>query len=101
MERTPRSTLFPYAPIFRSVTVLAELTAKFRAVWPLLDERARRLMAASEAKTLGYGGVSLVCRACGLSRRAIADGIREIRKSIRLTSSHDQSSYAVLWLPLH
>ena len=28
-------------------------------------------MAASEAKALGYGGVSLVGRACGLSRKAI------------------------------
>jgi hypothetical protein len=61
-----------------SVTVLAELTAKFRSVWPLLDERTRRLMAASEAMALGYGGVSLVRRACGLSRKAIAKGIGEI-----------------------
>ncbi len=66
------------------MTVLAELTAKFRAVWPLLDERARRLMAASEAKSLGYGGVSLVCRACGLSRKAIANGIREIGEGVAL-----------------
>ena len=35
-------------------------------------------MAASEAKALGFGGVSLVQRACGLSRRVIAQGIREI-----------------------
>ena len=66
------------------MTVLAELTSKFRAVWPLLDERARRLMAASEAKTLGYGGVSLVCRASGLSRRTITNGIREIEERIAL-----------------
>src|SRR5213594_3847131 len=45
----------------------------------MLDERTRRLMAASEALVLAYGGVSLVHRACGLSRRAIAKGIREIR----------------------
>jgi hypothetical protein len=60
------------------VTVLANLAVKLKAVWPLLDERARRLMAASEAASLGFGGVSLVHRACGLSRRAIANGIREI-----------------------
>ena len=57
---------------------LAKLQAKFEAVWPLLDERTRRLMAASEAMAVGYGGVSLVHRACGLSRKAIAHGIREI-----------------------
>lgn len=63
---------------------LAELTAKFHSVWPLLDERTRRLMAASEAKTLGYGGVSLVRRACGLSRKAIAKGIRDIEAGAAL-----------------
>src|SRR5947207_2112826 len=41
-------------------------------------------MAASEAKTLGYGGVSLVCRACGLSRRTITHGIREIDERLAL-----------------
>ncbi len=35
-------------------------------------------MAASEALSLGYGGVSRIRRACGLSRKAIAKGIREI-----------------------
>ena len=59
---------------------LAELTTKLRSVWALLDERTRRLMAASEARALGYGGVSLVRRACGLSRKAIAKGIREIEE---------------------
>jgi len=57
---------------------LADLTAKFQSVWPLLDERTRRLMAASEARALGYGGVSLVHRASGLSRNAIVRGMEEI-----------------------
>lgn len=35
-------------------------------------------MAANEARSLGYGGVSRIRRACGLSRKAIAKGIREI-----------------------
>ena len=39
-------------------------------------------MAASEARALGYGGVSLVHRACGLSRKVIARGIREIEAGI-------------------
>lgn len=54
------------------------LQQKFSTVWPLLDERSRRLLAASEALSLGYGGVSKIRRACGLSRKAIAKGIREI-----------------------
>jgi hypothetical protein len=35
-------------------------------------------MAASEAISLGYGGVSRIQRASGLSRKAIANGMREI-----------------------
>jgi len=59
-----------------SIAVLAQ---KFKPVWPLLDERTRRIIAANEAIGLGYGGVSLVHRACGLSRKAIAKGIGEIQ----------------------
>lgn len=54
------------------------LRRKFSDVWSLLDERSRRLMAANEARSLGYGGVSRIRRACGLSRKAIAKGMREI-----------------------
>jgi Rhodopirellula transposase DDE domain len=57
----------------------SELKRKFRSLWPHLDERTRRIMAASEAMSLGYGGVSVVGRACGLSRKAISKGIRELQ----------------------
>jgi hypothetical protein len=56
------------------------LQAKLSRVWPLLDERTRRLVAANEARALGRGGISQVSRACGLSRKAIAKGIREIER---------------------
>jgi hypothetical protein len=56
------------------------LTRKLAAIMPLLDERARRLVAANEATALGYGGISKVWRASGLSRKAIAKGIEEIRE---------------------
>ena len=58
---------------------LMELRRKFKSVWPLLNERTRRVMAAGEAISLGYGGVTLVRRACGLSRKAITKGMREIQ----------------------
>ena len=54
------------------------LQQKFSDVWLLLDEKSRRLLAANEARSLGYGGISIVQRACGLSRKAIAKGICEI-----------------------
>ncbi len=60
------------------------LQQKFFDVWPLLDERNRRLMAANEARSLGYGGVSKVSLACGLSRKAIAKGIQEISEGITI-----------------
>jgi hypothetical protein len=47
-------------------------------LWPHLDERGRRLLAASEARALGYGGVALVNRVCGLSRPTITKGLREL-----------------------
>src|SRR3972149_2329517 len=56
----------------------SELQAKLVGVWALLDERMRRLMAANEARVLGRGGISEVSRACGLARKAIAKGMREI-----------------------
>jgi len=57
---------------------LGSLREKFAQLWPHLDERGRRIVAASEAKHLGYGGVSLVSRACGLSRVTILKGLRDL-----------------------
>src|SRR5258708_33633793 len=56
------------------------LAKKFSAIWPLLDERTRRIMAANEAMGLGYGGIFMVHAACGLSRKAIVNGIQEIEE---------------------
>lgn len=61
-----------------------KLAQRFHLVWPLLDERARRIMAGNEAISLGHGGISAVHRACGLSRKAIHTGIREIKEGMVL-----------------
>ena len=55
-----------------------DLKQKFALIWPHLDERARRIVAANEARQIGYGGVSEVSRACGLTRLTIAKGIQEL-----------------------
>ena len=60
------------------MTTASLLAKKFAQIWPHLDERARRMMAASEARALGHGGVSAASRACGLSRVTITKGIREL-----------------------
>src|SRR6266849_1950752 len=55
-----------------------EIKTKLDRMWPHLNERARRMVAASEATQIGYGGVTLVSHACGLSRVTINKGIREL-----------------------
>lgn len=50
-------------------------------LWPHLDERARRLFAASEARQLGHGGVTTVSKACGLSRVTITKGLQELEEA--------------------
>jgi len=70
------------------------LSRKFDAILPLLDERARRLVAASEARSLGYGGVSRICRVSGLSRKAISRGIRELADGVQLPAGRIRRSGA-------
>jgi len=60
------------------------LRKKLSGIWSFLDERTRRIVAANEAQSLGYGGVCAVQRACGLSRVTISKGIREIASGITL-----------------
>src|SRR5437667_6878946 len=52
---------------------------RFELVAGELNERMRRLVAASEAVALGWGGISAVSRATGLSRKAISQGIKELQ----------------------
>jgi hypothetical protein len=54
------------------------LREKVARLWPHLDERARRLFAAGEARAIGHGGVTLVSGVCGLSRPTITKGLREL-----------------------
>jgi hypothetical protein len=69
----------------------SSLRRKFTSVWPLLDERSRRLMAASEAVSLGYGRISRIRLASGISRKAIANGIREIAEGTALPGAGRKS----------
>lgn len=54
------------------------IAAKFSILSPLLDERARRLWAAVEARAMGRGGISRVAEATGLSRATIRAGLQEL-----------------------
>jgi hypothetical protein len=50
----------------------------YQALRPEMDERMRRQWAAAEARGLGYGGVTAVSSATGLSRTTIAAGLAEL-----------------------
>ena len=51
---------------------------KYEMLSPLLNERTRRLWAATEAQGLGWGGISRVVEATGLSEPTIVRGLREL-----------------------
>jgi transposase len=51
---------------------------KFQALRPEMDERMRRQWAAAEARGLGWGGVTTLSQATGLSRTTIAAGLAEL-----------------------
>jgi len=57
---------------------LRRIRRKYRALSPEMDERLRRQWAAAEARDHGWGGVTLVARATGLSRTTITAGLREL-----------------------
>jgi hypothetical protein len=56
--------------------------SKLSLIWPHLDERARRLVAAAEASQLGHGGVTLVSRITGLSRVTIYQGMEDMKGAV-------------------
>jgi len=62
----------------RNVDLEATVVAKYVVLEPLLDERARRLWAAAEARAIGFGGDALVSAATGLARQTIRRGREEL-----------------------
>ena len=57
---------------------MAILKEKYQILEKILDEHSRRLWAAAEARSLPYGGVSVVSKATGLSRTTIHAGMGEL-----------------------
>jgi hypothetical protein len=65
----------PLSEVNETITILA---TKYEAIAPYLDERTRRIWAAVEADALGWGGVTRVSEATGMSRDTIRVGLREV-----------------------
>jgi transposase len=56
------------------------ITARYRTLEGVLDERQRRLYAAAEAKVLGHGGVKRVHETTGVARGSILAGLKELEQ---------------------
>ncbi len=58
---------------------ISSIKARFNALEPTLDEKGRRLFAASEARAAGHGGVAAVSQATGIARSTIDRGLADLR----------------------
>ena len=67
---------------------------KYKTLLPELPERSRRLVAAADAKSRGYGGVTFVSRASGMARSTIKRGIDELDVGARLPPDRNRRSGA-------
>ncbi|MEZ0370607.1 MAG: ISAzo13 family transposase [Candidatus Sericytochromatia bacterium] len=61
---------------------------KYEQLLPELSERARRLVVAADAQALGWGGISFVRRASGISEVTIRKGIRELEAGVTVADGH-------------
>jgi transposase len=57
---------------------ISEIKTKFNKINHSLDERSRSLWAASEAISIGRGGITIVFKAIGLAKTTISRGIMEL-----------------------
>src|SRR2546421_8805571 len=91
IRRPPRSTLFPYTTLFRSVSATVGAVGFVPTLRAL---EAGKRVALANKETLVIAG-ELMTRAAAASG---AELLPVDRKSTRLNSSHDQISYAVFCL---
>src|SRR5918999_4097463 len=59
--------------------IIAAVRNKYQALRPVSDEKVRRRWAACEAIAIGWGGITAVTEATGLSRPTIRAGLAEVR----------------------
>src|SRR5207244_3831106 len=85
LVRACQETRWPSRRARRILGAMKEQEAikgRYARVAGVLDERSRRAVAASEALALGWGGITAVSRATGLSRTAIRLGIAELTGAV-------------------
>lgn len=57
---------------------IIQIRQKFKALSRVMDERSKRIWAATEATIIGWGGISAVSKATGISRNTIVAGVQEL-----------------------
>ena len=62
----------------------AAIGDRFRSMAPELNERQRRLWAASEARSAGWGGIAATARATEMAIDTIRKGMAELEAGERL-----------------
>lgn len=70
------------------------ITEFIKLTFPLFNEREKRLVAASIASILGYGGITRTSKLCNLSRVAITDGLKELNELPAASVENDSSDKA-------
>jgi hypothetical protein len=61
---------------------------RYTAMKPYLyNEQLRRVFAASEARVIGYGGITVLYKITGLDRETISRGIKELENSDNVNTS--------------
>jgi transposase len=66
------------------VEKIDEYKERYAKLFPELNERQRRLVAAADAIVLGYGGIEVIHKASNLARNTIQKGIRELEEGEHL-----------------
>ena len=61
-----------------------EYKQRYAKLFPELNERQRRLVAAADAMALGYGGIEVIHQASKLARNTLRKGIRELEEGEHL-----------------
>jgi len=63
-----------------------EIRRKYRSLLPVLDERQRRLWAATEARALERGGLAAIVRATGIAQTTVLRGLADLESGASLAS---------------
>src|SRR3712207_7456775 len=88
IRRPPRSTLFPYTTLFRSLHDRTQSACPQLVLYGLVDNEVVHLFGKRERHTIHLEELDIL----------LHDGVLRDRKSTRLNSSHANISYAVFCL---